>query len=30
MMTDALEAARQLEKEGKNTRVDRSTAGGNQ
>jgi hypothetical protein len=30
MMTDALEAARQLEKEGKDTRVNRSTAGGNQ
>ncbi len=28
MMLDALEAARQLEKEGKTTRVDRSTAGG--
>jgi hypothetical protein len=30
MMTDALEAARQLEKEGKDTRVNRSTTGGNQ
>jgi hypothetical protein len=30
MMTDALEAAHQLEKESKATRVDRSTAGGNQ